>query len=165
MFADVLLVIDLQNGVLKDGEQEIWHRDELLEAITSRIDTYRDNHIPIIFVQHEDELLQAESEEWQLVSEIDHRGSDFYVKKRHANSFYQTNLLKVLTKLNVRSIEFCGAQTDYCINASLEFAHGLGFNNVMKHGYSSTYDNRFMTADATIAFFENLWRERFVKFI
>lgn len=99
MFADVLLVIDLQNGVLKDGEQEIWHRDELLEAITSRIDTYRDNHIPIIFVQHEDELLQAESEEWQLVSEIDHRGSDFYVKKKACQQFLSDQSVKGSNKI------------------------------------------------------------------
>ena len=48
-----------------------------------------------------------------------------FVRKTHANSFYKTNLKEILDQLSVNRIEFCGAQTEYCMDATIKFAHGL----------------------------------------
>jgi hypothetical protein len=44
-------------------------------------------------------------------------------------------------------------------------AHGLGYKIMMKHGASSTFDNRYLSAAATIKFFEQILNQRFLEFI
>ena len=61
--SDVLIVIDMQNGVC-DG---IYRRNEFIEQINQRILIYRKEKKPIIFIQHHDDELIKESEGWQLL--------------------------------------------------------------------------------------------------
>ncbi|CAM3125424.1 isochorismatase family protein [Lactococcus hircilactis] len=165
MLADAFLMIDMQNGVLQEGSQPIYQREKLIEAIDLRLKLYRKQQLPVIVVQHEDEGLIFGTKAWEIIPEIKLSKEDFFVRKTHANAFYQTTLQDILNQLKVKSIEFAGAQTDYCINASVEFAFGLGYENVMMRGLSSTYDNPFLSAEKTIAFFEQLWENRFLKLI
>ena len=75
-----------------------------------------------------------------------------FCKKTHANSFYKTNLKEILDRLSVNCIEFCGAQTEYCMDATIKFAHGLGYENFMVQKTTSTLNNPFMSAKETIDF-------------
>ena len=62
------------------------------------------------------------------MEELDHQPTDYYLLKTHANSFFQTNLQATLTELGVESIEFCGAQTEYCVDTTIRVAHSLGLS-------------------------------------
>lgn len=165
MIADVLIVIDMQKGVLCENTQEIWHRNELITLVNQRISLYRAVGKPIIFVQHHDSELLENTAAWEFVSELDVKKEDLKVDKTHPNGFYQTHLLALLTRLSAHQLEFCGAQTEYCVNTTLVFAHGLGFENLMIPHATSTYDNLQMTAQATNEFYAQLWRDRFLTFI
>lgn len=112
----------------------IYRREELIEQINQRILTYRKAKKPIIFIQHNDDELIKESFGWQMIPELLTASTDKYVEKTHANGFYQTELQKLLTDLSVKLIEFCGAQTEFCVNTTLVFAHGLGYQNWMQRG-------------------------------
>lgn len=177
--SDTLVVIDMQNDVCKG----IYRREELISQINQRIITYRNAQKPIIFIQHNDDELIKGSDGWQLVPELMIESTDRYVGKTHANGFFQTNLQKTLydtTRLSVnlqanppiindslaKSIEFCGAQTEFCVNTTVVFAHGLGYQNFMQRGASSTFDNERLTAKEIINFYENhLWSDRFLTFV
>ena len=75
-------------------------------------------------------------------------------------------LKKLLTDLSVKSIEFCGAQTEFYVNTTLVFAHGLGYQNSMQRGASSTFDSKGLSAKEIVDFYENhLWDERFLQFL
>ena len=89
----------------------------------------------------------------------------YFVRKTHANSFYKTNLSVLLTELDCHSIELCGAQAEYCIDTTVKFAHGLGYQLMMCRGATTTYDNPFMKAKETIAFYEKIWDKRFLTFL
>ncbi|MEK4031259.1 cysteine hydrolase family protein [Pseudobacillus sp. FSL P4-0506] len=162
--ADVLIVIDIQNGVCYSGDH-LFDLQNLLNKVNDRITSYRKLHKPIIFVQHCDEELVPEEEPWAIHANLDVQEQDFFVRKIHANSFYKTNLKSLLDQLTVQSIEFCGAQTEYCMDATIKFAHGLGYENFMVQKATSTLNNPFMSAKATIDFYENIWNHRFLKFI
>lgn len=162
--ADVLIVIDLQNGVCYNGEQ-LFDLKSLLTKVNNRIALYREANKPIIFVQHCDEELVPEEEPWAIHAKLDVKEKDFFVRKTHANSFFKTNLKNLLDQLVVKSIEFCGAQTEYCMDATIKFAHGLGYENFMVHNATSTLNNPFMSAKETIDFYENIWNNRFLKLI
>ncbi|MCY9662369.1 cysteine hydrolase family protein [Paenibacillus chondroitinus] len=162
--ADVLLVIDLQNGVCYDKEH-LFELEKLLAKVNERILLYRKLDKQIIFVQHCDEELVPGEELWAINAKLDVQAQDFLIKKIHANSFYKTSLKENLDQLNVSSIEFCGAQTEYCMDATIKFAHGLGYKNLMVRNATSTLNNPFMSAEETINFYENMWSHRYLEFI
>ncbi|WP_336771414.1 cysteine hydrolase family protein [Paenibacillus sp. MMO-58] len=164
IYADVLIVIDLQNGVCYNKEH-LFRLEKLLTKVNERISLYRKLHKPIIFVQHCDEELVPGEEHWAINAKLDVQAQDFLVNKIHANSFYRTNLKEILDQLNVHSIEFCGAQTEYCMDATIKFAHGLGYKNLMVKNATSTLNNSSMSAEETINFYENMWNHRYLEFI
>lgn len=162
--SDVLIVIDLQNGVCY-YQEHLFGLEKLLTKANERISLYRKLNKPIIFVQHCDEDLVPGEEPWAIHPNLDVQTQDFFVNKIHANSFYKTNLQEILNQLMVHNIEFCGAQTEYCMDATIKFAHGLGYNNFMVPNGTSTLNNSFMSAEETIHFYENIWNCRFLEFI
>ncbi|MET3939811.1 nicotinamidase-related amidase [Paenibacillus sp. PvP094] len=163
--ADVLIVIDLQNGVCYSGENYLYELPNLLDRVNRRIAIYRELDKPIIFVQHGDEELVPGEEPWAIHSDLDVQEQDVFVRKIHANSFYNTNLKSLLDQFTVNRIEFCGAQTEYCMDATIKFAHGLGYENYMIRNATSTLDNRWMSAKETISFYEHIWGDRFLNWI
>lgn len=162
--ADVLIVIDLQNGVCYSDEH-LFELQNLISKVNKRISLYRELRKPIIFVQHCDEELVPGEELWAINANLDVRDQDLFINKVHTNSFYKTNLKNLLDQLAVRRIEFCGAQTEYCMDATIKFAHGLGYENFMVHKATSTLNNPFMSAKETIDFYEKMWNDRFLNFI
>lgn len=163
--SDALLIIDLQNGVCHQENTTIHQLEKLVATVNKRIALYNQAKLPIIFVQHNDNELRKNSFAWEILPAIQTDKCDYFVNKTHANSFYQTNLQTILTKNNVNQIEICGAQTEYCIDAAIKFAHGLGYDLRMQKNMSTTYDNEFMTATQTIKFYEKIWDRRFLTFI
>ncbi|RUS43931.1 cysteine hydrolase family protein [Cohnella sp. AR92] len=162
--ADVLIVIDLQNGVCHNNEH-LFELEKLLTRVNERISLYRKSHKPIVFVQHCDEDLVPGEEAWAIHAKLDVQKQDLLVNKVHANSFYRTNLKEILDQMNIRSIEFCGAQTEYCMDATIKFAHGLGYQNHMVRNATSTLNNSIMSAEETIEFYEKMWSHRYLEFI
>ena len=135
--SDTLLVIDFQNGVCKEP-QDIFNIQECVTGINSRITAYRHAHKPIIFFQHNDEELIFGSFLWKIIPEIDSQPNDNFIQKTHANSFYHTKLRKLLNENDVRSIEICGAQTEFCVDTTIKMAHGLGYELQMKKAPKSS---------------------------
>ncbi|MFC6261276.1 cysteine hydrolase family protein [Levilactobacillus fujinensis] len=162
--ADVLLVIDLQNGVCY-GEQTAANMPQVIAGVNARIAAYRQAKKPVVFVQQTDADLVKETHDWALIPELDYRGTDSVVFKTHANAFYHTNLRRVLTEFATESLEICGAQVEYCVDTTVKVAHGIGYDLQMTRGLTTTVDNEFMTAQQTIAFFEGIWDQRFVTML
>ncbi|MFZ8764386.1 cysteine hydrolase family protein [Enterococcus diestrammenae] len=162
--ADALLVIDLQIGVCH-SETPIHNLKKIVKETNQRIVDYYKADKMIIFIQHEDKTLIPESNTWELLPELILPTKSHFVRKTHTNSFYHTNLQEILTKNDCYSLEICGAQTEYCIDTTVKFAHGLGYEIWMRRGGTTTYNNDYMTAEATITFYEEIWDQRFLTFI
>ena len=55
-----------------------------------------------------------------------------------------------------------GMQTEYCIDATCKAAFELGYGVVIPTGATTTYDNEFMSGEATVRFYEEkIWAGRF----
>lgn len=163
--ADVLIVIDMQNGVCYYEDQVIGNFDQIVPRINERIEEYASIKKPIVFVQHIDDYLEKGSKKWEILPKLNSSRGDSFVEKKHPNSFYQTNLKEVLENYNAESIEICGAETQYCVDSTVKFAHGLGYSVYMQKGLHAAWDSELMTADKTIRFYENIWDGNFVTFI
>lgn len=78
--ADILIVIDLQNGVCYSGEH-LFDLQNLLTKVNKRISSYRKSNKPIIFVQHCDDDLVPEKELWAIHTDLDVQEQDFLYEK------------------------------------------------------------------------------------
>lgn len=159
-----LLIIDLQIGVQPENDQ-LCNLTNVLNGVNQRIRLHRETNNPIIFVQHNDNGLLLNSPEWELFPTLDAKETDIYIDKTHANSFYQTELTEQLKKLNITTLEICGAQTEYCVDTTVRMAHGLGYQLFMKKGLTTTLNSELLDAKTIIEHHENLWNNRFLTFI
>ncbi|MFT8824449.1 MAG: cysteine hydrolase family protein [Liquorilactobacillus mali] len=162
--ADALLTIDFQNGVCK-GPTPVVDLENCIYKINKRIALYRQSEKPIIFVQHNDNELVKDQRDWLIINELNTKNDDYYVQKRHANSFYKTTLKTILDENTVNTIEICGAQTEYCVDTTIKMAHGLGYKLQMVRGTATTIANDYMDAKTTNLFYENIWNHRFLGFV
>ncbi|MQS75992.1 isochorismatase family protein [Companilactobacillus halodurans] len=157
--AQALIVLDFQKAL-----QYSYDFKGLLKKVNDRITLYRQANLPIIFVQHHDQNVVHDSDLWKFPKELDKQKEDLIVEKSHDNAFFKTNLNELLMQNSIRTLEICGAQTEYTCNATIVMAHGLGYKILMEHDMTTTFDNDYLTAEDTISFFEELWSKRFVEF-
>jgi nicotinamidase-related amidase len=131
-----LLVIDVQNGVV-DGAHE---RDAVVANVASLVEKARRERIPVVWVQHSDEDLVAESEEWRIVPELARGDTEPLVGKSYGDSFEDTALETVLDGLGVGRLVVTGAETDACIRSTLHGALARGYDATLVSDAHTTGD-------------------------
>jgi nicotinamidase-related amidase len=109
--------------------------------------------VPVVLIQHEekDSPLAHGAEGWQLADGLLTTAKDLRVRKTTPDSFYQTELGKLLPGEDFERLIICGLQTDYCVNATVRQAHQLGYDVVLVADAHSTLDNGNMSAEDIIA--------------
>ncbi|MCP2324341.1 nicotinamidase-related amidase [Hamadaea flava] len=122
-----LLVVDVQNGVMSDA----YERDRVVATIGRLVDRARDQHVPVVWVQHNDESLVAGGEPWRIVPELSPKDGDPVVQKHHADSFEATGLDELLAGLGVGRVLVTGAATDACVRATLHNALARGYDTTL----------------------------------
>jgi nicotinamidase-related amidase len=133
-----LLVIDVQNGVVAEAHQ----RDAVVANVASLVEKARKERVPVVWVQHNDAGLARGSDNWKIVPELKPDAAEPLVEKSYGDSFEETALETVLSRLGVGHLVVVGAQTDQCIRATL---HGS-----LVRGYDATLvSDAHTTEDAT----------------
>jgi nicotinamidase-related amidase len=135
-----LLVIDVQSGVVAGN----YERDAVVANITMLVDKARQDGVPVVWVQHNDDHLERGSERWQIVPELKPDDSEPKVEKSYGDSFEDTTLEDVLSRLGVGRLVVCGAQTDMCIRSTLHGAFARGYDATLVKDAHTTED---MTSD------------------
>ena len=131
-----LLVIDVQNGVVAGNHE----RDAVVANIGSLVGKARQEHVPVVWVQHSDEGLPRGSNEWQIVPELAPADAEPLVEKNYGDSFEDTTLETVLTGLGVGRLVVAGAQTDACIRSTLHGAFARGYDATLVSDAHTTED-------------------------
>ena len=119
-----LLVVDVQNGVVADAPR----RDQVVANIATLVDKARRETVPVVWVQHSDEGLVEETEDWRIVPELTPGESEPLIGKRYGDSFEDTDLESVLGRLGVGRLVVAGAETDACIRSTLHGAFTRGYD-------------------------------------
>jgi nicotinamidase-related amidase len=131
-----LLVIDVQNGVVQGTPG----RDTVVANINTLVDKARHDGVPVVWVQHNDEGLQRETDSWQIVPELKPDGSEPLVEKQYGDSFEATDLEQVLAERGVGRLIVVGAQTDMCIRSTLHGAFARGYDATLVSDAHTTED-------------------------
>jgi nicotinamidase-related amidase len=131
-----LLVIDVQAGVVAGNHA----RDAVVANVATLVDKAREQDVPVVWVQHNDDGLARGSEEWQLVPELKRDDAEPLVDKSYGDSFEDTNLEDVLSDLSVGRLIVAGAQTDQCVRSTLHGALARGYDATLVSDAHTTED-------------------------
>src|SRR5262245_50791750 len=131
-----LLVIDVQAGVVAGNHE----RDAVVANVASLVDKAREQNVPVVWVQHNDDGLERGSDEWQLVPELKRDDTEPLINKSYGDSFEDTDLEHVLSDLGVGRLVVAGAQTDQCIRSTLHGAFARGYDATLVSDAHTTED-------------------------
>jgi nicotinamidase-related amidase len=131
-----LLVVDVQNGVVGEAHE----RDSVVANIASLVEKARREQVPVVWVQHHDDGLARESDEWRIVPELKPDSAEPLVEKSYGDSFEDTTLETVLSDLQVGRLVVAGAETDACIRSTLHGAFTRGYDATLVSDAHTTGD-------------------------
>jgi nicotinamidase-related amidase len=131
-----LLLVDVQNGVVGGAHG----RDAVVANVGTLVERARGAHVPVVWVQHNDDGLARGSDDWQIVPELSPSDSEPRVDKSYADSFEETTLESVLADLGVGRLFVAGAQTDECIRSTLHGALVRGYDTTLVSDAHTTED-------------------------
>ena len=131
-----LLVVDVQNGVVGGAHE----RDAVVANICSLVEKARREQVPVVWVQHNDDGLARETDDWQIVPELSRDDDEPLVEKSYGDSFEATDLETVLSGLGVGRLVVAGAQTDQCIRSTLHGALVRGYDATLVSDAHTTED-------------------------
>ena len=131
-----LLVVDVQNGVVANA----FRRDEVIANINLLVGRARAADVPVVWVQHHDDGLSMDSDEWQYVPELVRRDDEPVVHKQFGDSFEDTTLESELAERGVGRVVVTGAQSDACIRATIHGAFVRGYDTVLVGDAHTTED-------------------------
>jgi nicotinamidase-related amidase len=131
-----LLVIDVQEGVVAGAHE----RDTVVANIAGLVDRAREQHVPVVWVQHHDEGLERGSDGWRIVPELSRGEAEPLVEKTYGDSFEDTDLEQVLAGLRVGRLVVVGAQTDACVRSTLHGALVRGYDTTLVGDAHTTED-------------------------
>jgi nicotinamidase-related amidase len=141
-----LLIIDVQNEVMKGA----WREAEVLAAIADLAARARAAGAPVIYLQHEEpETPMARGEPgWEIHPAVAPAAGETVVAKRASDGFYRTTLGSELKKLGVTRLAVCGAQTEFCVDATTRAALSAGYDVTLAADAHTTGDDVISAADA-----------------
>lgn len=120
----VLLVVDVQNGVMS----EAWDAPRVVKNVSRAVERARAQGVPVIWVQHSSDELPRGSAPWQWVPELVPAKDEALIHKQFNSSFEETTLEDELARLEATHIALAGAATNWCIRATAYGALDRGYD-------------------------------------
>lgn len=135
------MVVDVQKNMFF-GDWSVPQANQLLEAIEHRVDSARESKQLVVFVQNDGpagEVDEPHSEGWELV--IEPQPGELTVRKTSQNVFETNpNLAAQLRSAEITQLEFCGVQSELCMQASALGALAEGFQISVNRNLHGTFD-------------------------
>jgi len=155
---DVLLVVDMQEGLLRGGPKHD------LAAVVERIDRLatrvRQRGGSVVFVQHAGPAgddFEPRTPGWQLLSTIKTESCDRVVSKTLNDPFFETSLGSDLAALRAERVLVAGWATDLCVDATVRSAAALGFRVVAVADCHTVSDRPHLSAPRVIEHHHWVW--------
>ncbi len=135
----VLLLVDLQRGVMKDTNTAT----SVIANIAQLLDRARAEKAPVIWAQHSDEQLVHGSTEWEFVPELVPVAGEAVVQKHFNSAFEDTVLEHMLAECEASRIVLAGAATNWCIRATAYAALERGYDLTLVEDGHTTGDQPY----------------------
>ena len=154
-----LVVIDVQVDVVANAHD----RAGVLERINVLVDRARSVNAPVIWVQDHGDGLPLNTPGWELAPELHPRDDETLIHKVHGDAFEATTFEEELAAADVGTLVVAGAQTEFCIRATIHGAFSRGYNTILVGDAHTTDDlsaHGLPTPDLVIAHTNMYWRNQ-----
>ncbi|HEX8331076.1 MAG TPA: cysteine hydrolase family protein [Segetibacter sp.] len=154
-----LLIIDMQKGSFKPYSLR---HDTLgtINRINSLSGYFRDNHYPVIFIQHDgtkEKSFFPNSEDWEILPELVRLPNDITISKTANDSFYKTSLQSILSENNISELYITGCATDFCVDTTVKSALGRDYKVTIIEDGHTTASRPYIDAKTVINHYNWLW--------
>jgi nicotinamidase-related amidase len=129
-----LLILDPQNDFFGEDNPNLTAFQATVPIINAAIAIFREQHWPILFVQHTSKRKPEGSDLWKINPLFSHHPDDIYLNKIHYSAFWQTNLETILKEKHVNSVIVCGYMSEFCVLSTLRAAMERGFDASILEG-------------------------------
>ena len=148
----VVMVVDMQNGVFATPRLA---RERCVAQI-NRLVRAADK---VIFIQHDEAGgLEAGSEGFALLPELEQPAGALYVTKTACDAFYHTSLAQVLDEHDIQQFVICGCATDYCLDTTIKNGASRGYGIVIAEDAHTTANRPAAEAQILIHHHNDVWR-------
>ena len=155
---DVLLVVDMQEGLLSGGlKHDLLAVVERINRLALRV---RQNRGSVFFVQHAGPVgdeFEPLTPGWHLLATIKREPCDRIVSKTLNDAFFKTSLQSDLAELRADRLLVAGWATDLCVDATIHSAAALGFKVVAVADCHTVSDRPHLSADKVINHHHWVW--------
>ncbi len=163
----ILLVVDTQKGCFND---DLYAFDTVRNNIKQLITTARENHIEVVYVQHDDGPgtdLDKGTDNYEIYEEFAPRNDEKRFEKNVNSAFHpMTGLTEYLQLKGEKDMITIGVSTDYCMDATIKSGFEKGFNIYVPEYTNSTYDNPYFDKETAYKYYnEFMWGNRYAKII
>lgn len=155
-----LLVIDIQKGIT---DSRLYNFESFIENTTQIIKAARDNHIEVIYFQHDDGSgtgFSIGDEDFEIAVQVTPADREKVFVKNINTCFGNKEFVDYIK--NEDTLMIVGLQTNFCIDATVKSAFERGYKVIIPQGANSTFDNDYMTGEVTYKYYNDMmWPERF----
>ncbi|MDD5264892.1 MAG: isochorismatase family protein [Candidatus Bipolaricaulis sp.] len=152
-----LLVVDVQREYMEPEPFVTCDGDDLVAKCRTLIDAARAASVPVVYVQHLDNVPPADPAAANICPEIAPRAGEPVVQKRSPSAFFRTDLERTLKQLGVKTLYACGLATFGCLNATVMCALCKGYDVTVIHDAHGAQALGETSAAQVIAQFEGAW--------
>ena len=164
MTRTVLLVIDAQELLMNNNLYEF---DLFSANVKKLISEARNSGVEIIYIRHDDgkgKPLSKANDGYDIYYDFAHEKGKLVFDKTVNSPFKESGLLEHLREICAGKLIVTGLQTDYCIDATVKCGFEYGFEIIVPKYCNTTYDNEYMTAEATYSYYNDfIWNDRYAK--
>jgi len=131
----VLVLIDIQNEYLPDGNAPLENVESAIEESSKLLKRARDLNIPIVHVAHHGPpgkgFFDPEAKGGEFCDSVKPLESEYIVKKNYVSSFVGTNMKEILENTGKKELIVIGFMTHNCLNTFVRAA-------TEEHGFKCT---------------------------
>ena len=164
MSRTVLLVVDIQNAVYKNG---LYCFEKFTDNVQTLLREARKNRVEVIYVRHDDgegAELSRGNYGFDICEEFAPLSDEKIFDKTVNSPFRDSGLLEYLLSRKVGRLIVSGLQTEYCIDATVKCGFEHGFEVIVPELCNSTFDNDFMTGEQSYKYYnEFIWKNRYAS--
>lgn len=139
----VLLVIDIQEALLLSNDPDVTVNIQKINTLISSYDPK-----DVYYIRHLEN--GSEFDPNQKTSHLHHAlniVNDQIIHKHHHSAFYQTDLFNILKHKQIDTIDICGYQIEYCVDATIKTSHFLGYHVRIYQDHIHTFSNKHLSKD------------------
>ena len=155
-----LLIIDMQKGSFTP-ETPRFDTTGVVERINALAETFRARRLPVVFIQHTGTKMNEflpNTEEWELLDDLQVAPTDLVIEKSANDSFYASNLQKRLSEHGATELVMTGCATDFCVESTIQSALAKDYHVTIAKDGHTTGARPHMEAERVIEHYNWVWR-------